>query len=114
MPTFSSSASFEPARPVAPRIVDGKFLMLNGMHLGMAVFDVEMTQRCIASHKCREGNPLMPSSQAGQIAVVFAYVAYGTVLSHWLKKHKSHLWWLPPTTGIVAHTVGTATGLLHH
>ncbi|MGB7549919.1 MAG: hypothetical protein WBM14_19460 [Terracidiphilus sp.] len=113
LPAFSYSASFEPARPVAPRIVDGKFLTINGLHLGMAVFDVEMTQRCIASHKCREGNPLMPSSQAGQLAVDFAYVAYGTGLSHWLRKHKSRLWWLPPTTGIVAHTVGAATGLLH-
>lgn len=113
VPRFSSSASFEPAHPVAPRIADRKFLMLNGLHLGMAVFDVEMTQQCIARHKCREGNPLMPSSQAGQLAVDFAYVAYGTALSHWLRKHKSRLWWLPPTTGIVAHTVGVATGLAH-
>lgn len=110
---FSSSASFEPVHPVAPHIIDGKFLMVNGMHLGMAVFDVEMTQRCIASHHCREGNPLMPSSQAGQLTVDLALVAYGTGLSHWLKKHKSNVWWLPPTSGIIAHTVGVTTGFLH-
>ena len=95
-PPFSPSASFEPARTVAPRIVDKKYLILNGLHLGMAVFDVEMTQRCIANYTCREGNPLMPSSQAGQLAVDFAYVAYGAGLSRWLKKHKSRMWWLPP------------------
>lgn len=38
----------------ASRIADSKYFLLNGTHLGMAVFDVEMTQRCIADHHCRE------------------------------------------------------------
>lgn len=94
------------------RVADSKFFLLNGLHLGMAVFDVEMTQRCIASHRCHEANPLMPSSRAGQFSVNFALVGSGAWASYWLKKHKK-LWWLPPSTGIVAHSLGVATGFEH-
>jgi hypothetical protein len=66
-------------RPVfRPKIADSKFFLMNGIHLGMSVFDVEMTQRCIASHHCREVNPVMPSSHAGQLSVNFAIVAYNS------------------------------------
>jgi hypothetical protein len=113
-PAVPFAASFEPVHSAAPsRIVDGKFLLINSLHLGMAIFDVELTQQCIASHRCREGNPLMPSSQAGQLSIDFAFVAYGTGISYWLKKHKSRVWWLPPASGVVSHTVGAATGLAH-
>jgi hypothetical protein len=111
---FPSAAGFEPVHSAAtPRVANARFFILNSLHLGMAIFDVEMTQRCIASHQCREGNPLMPSSQAGQLAVGFAFVAYGSGLSYWLKKHQSRMWWLPPAGGVVTHTVGVATGLMH-
>lgn len=114
MPDYSLAIANARTHPVRhPRTIDRKFLIVNGLHLGMAILDTEMTQHCIASHHCREGNPLMPSSQAGQLAVDFAFVAYGSGFSYWFKKHKSHLWWLPPTGGIVAHTAGVATGLLH-
>jgi hypothetical protein len=114
MPGFSSGAVFSPSRPaVNPRIVDGTFLMVNGLHLGMAILDEELTQRCIGSHQCRESNPLMPSSQAGQLTVDLALVSYGAGLSYWLKKHKSRRWWFPPASGIAAHTAGAATGMLH-
>ncbi len=46
-------------------------MLVNGLQLGMMIFDVEMTQHCIADHHCQEGNPLMPSSHAGQLAVGF-------------------------------------------
>jgi len=55
---------------------------LNGLHLSVAIFDVEMTQHCIAVHHCREGNPLMPSSLAGELGVGFALVGYGAVVSY--------------------------------
>jgi hypothetical protein len=76
----------------------------------MAVFDVEMTQHCIANHHCVEGNPLMPSSHAGQLSVNFALVGYGTFISYRLKKQENKLWLLSPTVGIAAHTVGVASG----
>jgi hypothetical protein len=86
---------------------------MNGLHLGMAAFDVAMTQRCIADHYCKEGNPLMPSSLAGQLSIDLAYVGYGTFVSYRLKRHGSKLWWLSPTVGVASHTVGVATGFAH-
>lgn len=98
----------------SPRVVDARFLLINGLHLGLAFADTEMTQKCIADHRCREGNPLMPSSHMGQIAVDLGFVAYASGVSYWFKKHRSTLWWLPPTGGVAAHTFGLATGLLHN
>jgi hypothetical protein len=87
--------------------------MLNGLHMGMAVFDVEMTQHCIADHHCREGNPIMPSSHAGQLSVNIALVGYGSYTSYKLKKRGSKLWRLSPMIGSAAHGAGAATGLVH-
>ena len=103
-----------PAFPVkSPRIIDSKLVLLNGLHLGMAVLDVGLTQHCIADHHCREGNPMMPSSLAGQLSVNFAFVSYGSYVSYRMKKHRSSLWWVSPAVGISAHGVGVATGIMH-
>jgi len=124
---YSSSFSPEPADPepfaaggvalAAPVIIHhgpgSKFFLLNALHMGMAVFDVAMTQHCIATNKCREGNPLMPSSAAGQLGVNFTLVSFGAYSSYRLKKHGSPLWWVSPMTGAVAHGVGVATGFAH-
>jgi hypothetical protein len=93
---------------------DAKYLLLNGLHLGAAVLDVEMTQHCIANHTCREGNPLMPSSHIGQLSVNFAFVGYGSWISYRLKRHHSSLWWVAPTVGASAHMAGAATGIAHY
>jgi hypothetical protein len=103
-----------PTATVRPRTFTGGFYLLNGMHLGMAVLDAEMTHRCITDHHCSEGNPLMPSSLAGQLSINFAFVGYSSFVSYRLKKHRANLWWLSPTVGIAAHTVGLASGLAHH
>jgi len=111
-PASASAAGYIAARRASnPRIADSKFFLINGLHLGIAVLDVELTQRCIASHQCREGNPLMPSSQTGQLSIGIGYVALGSCTSYWLKKRRSPHWWLPPAAGIVGHAVGVATGL---
>ena len=111
----SSAASLVLAPPAykAPRTLSRGFFLMNGLHLGMAAFDVAMSQRCIADHQCREGNPLMPSSLAGQLSINFAYVGYGTYLSYRLKKRGSKLWWLSPFVGVASHTVGVASGFAH-
>ncbi len=113
----ASGAPFESAvsLPVekTPRTLSTKYFMLNGLHLGLAVFDVEMTQRCIAAHQCREGNPLMPSSFAGQLAVNLAFVSYGSFTSYRMKKHGSSLWWISPVVGAASHAAGAATGFAH-
>ena len=106
----SAGFVFVPPTPARPRTLSKGFLLLNGLHLGMAVFDVEMTQHCIANHHCVEGNPLMPSSHAGQLSVNFALVGYGTFISYRLKKQENMLWLLSATVGIAAHTVGVASG----
>jgi hypothetical protein len=95
------------------RTASARYFLLNGFNFGMAALDVGMTQHCIANHQCREGNPLMPSSLAGQIGVDAALAGYGSCLSYKLKKRRSKMWWLAPTTGIVAHGVGAATGFAH-
>jgi hypothetical protein len=111
----SSSAGSVFVAPVykAPRTLSRGFFLLNGIHLGMATLDMAMTQHCIADHHCVEGNPLMPSSMGGQLALNFAFVGYGTYVSYKLKKNESRLWVLSPAIGIVAHTVGAASGFAH-
>jgi hypothetical protein len=99
--------------PRFPRTLSPGFFLLNGAHLGMAVFDVEMTQHCLADHHCVEGNPLMPTSQAGALGVSLALVGSGAFISYKLKKQETKLWMLSPVVGIAAHTIGVATGFAH-
>jgi hypothetical protein len=113
-PAVTSWSSYRPVSPVATsRTLSANYFLLNSLHLGMALFDVEMTQHCISDHQCKEGNPMMPSSQAGQLAVSFGLFGYASATSYWLKKHHSRLWWIAPSTGIVAHSAGVATGFAH-
>jgi len=109
----SAGSMFRAPAPVHPRILDTKFFLLNGLHLGMAAFDVGMTQHCIAMHQCQEGNPMMPASLAGQLGVDFALASYGTFASYKLKKHGSKVWWLSPVIGAGAHGIGIASGFAH-
>lgn len=97
----------------APRVGATKFLLVNGLHLGMAIFDIEMTQRCIASHRCYETNPLMPSSQSGQLSINLAIVGGVTWISYWARKSGSRFWWLPPAAGAAIHSGGVVTGFQH-
>lgn len=110
----SAAAGFVRA-PVAKasRTLDARYFLLNSMDLGMAGLDMALTRHCIADHHCGEGNPLMPSSLAGQLSVGIAFVGYDSVSSYWLKKHQSHLWWVPPFVGTAAHGVGALTGFVH-
>ena len=113
-PLEPSMASFVRVPPVTyHKPLMSSFFLLNGLETGMAVFDVETTHHCIADHHCQEGNPLMPSSQAGALAVNLGLVAYSTFVSYKLKKHGSKFWWIAPVAGISSHSVGVASGLAH-
>ena len=114
-PALSSSSSFSYVLPVykRQRVADSKFLLINGLHLGLAALDIGLTQHCIAAGRCREGNPIMPSSLAGQMGVDSAIIGYSTFISFRLKKQDSKVWWLSPTVGIGVHAAGVVTGLLH-
>ena len=112
----SASASFVLPPPVykPPRTLTRGYFVINGLHLGMAAFDVGMTQHCLADHHCREGNPLMPSSLAGQLSIDFAFVSSGALISYKLKKEESKAWWLSPAIGTVAHAAGVASGFVNY
>jgi hypothetical protein len=106
-----SLISSPPPSVVPPKIVGKTYYLLNGLHLGLALADVEATQHCIANRHCQEGNPLMPSSQAGQISINVGLFAYAAGSSYWLKKRRAKWWWAPPAVGVAAHAVGVASGL---
>jgi hypothetical protein len=115
MPGLDSMRAVHPTNPrnIPKSILDRRYLLLNGVQLGMALFDVEMTQHCIAQHTCREGNPIMPSSQAGQISVNLGLAVDIAAGSYWMKKHNMKFWWIAPAAGIGAHSAGVATGIAH-
>jgi len=118
----NSASSFSPASSGSsfvrrdyghPRILDSKYFLINGLHLGLAALDVGLTQHCLANHHCREGNPLMPSSFAGQFAINSAFVSTAAFVSFRLKKQDSRIWWISPAVGIGAHSAGAVTGILN-
>lgn len=112
LPSASAAVNLRPLYE-RPRVVDAKFLLLNGLHMGLAALDYGLTQHCIANQHCREGNPLMPSSVAGQTAVGSALVGSGFIISYHLKKQESKMWWLSPVAGISAHTAGAVSGFMN-
>lgn len=115
LPSAAASMSGFRRAPAAsaPATLNARYLWLNGLHLSLAVADITMTQHCIDAHTCREGNPLMPSSEAGKYGLSVGIAAYTAATSYWFKKHRSRIWWAGPTVGIAAHTVGLASGWMH-
>lgn len=107
----SGVVELQPSPVATHPVLDKNYFLLNGLHLAVGLADVESTQHCIAAHRCREGNPIMPSSQAGQITVIIGTFTTAAATSYWLKKHKSRMWWVSPTVGMIAHSIGVASGL---
>ncbi len=110
----SSSAGFTRAPAVrSSGTFDARYVWLNGVQFSLAFADIETTQHCINEHTCKEGNPLMPSSQAGKISVSLGFAAFTAVASYRLKMHRSKGWWVAPAVSIAGHAVGVASGLAH-
>ena len=97
-------------RVTVSRTLDSRYFLLNGLHLTMAMIDVAVTQRLIATGQYREGNPLMPSSLGAQLVVDFALVGYGSFVSYKMKKEGSSEWWITPMIGVATHSVGVSIG----
>lgn len=95
---------------VFPRTLDSKYFLINGMHLTMAMLDVVVTQRLIATGQYKEGNPLMPSSRGAQLGVDFALVGYGSYVSYKMKKQGYGSWWITPMIGVSTHSIGVGIG----
>jgi hypothetical protein len=100
-------------RPIPSRKPGSRYFLLNGIHLGLALLDVQMTQHCIAEDKCTEGNPIMPSSRAGQIGFNLGVVTFSALASYKAWRHDEKIWWIAPAAGIAAHTAGVVTGIAH-
>lgn len=88
-----------------------RFYMLNGLNVGMMALDMSLSQHCIAEHRCREANPLMPRSLAARISIAAVFAGVGLYASHRMKVRGTGLWWVPPFFGTVAHAIGAASGL---
>ncbi len=114
---YSSSSAGEALLPAPPatgrRRLGFSYFLLNGLHLGMAGLDIALTQHCIAERRCREGNPVMPSSLAGSLGVDSALVGLGAFVSGRLESQGSSIWWVTPVAGIATHGAGVVTGLAH-
>lgn len=71
-----------------------------------AATDIGLSQSCFRSHQCHEGNPLMPSSAAGAIAVGGGESLLSAwEFHHWRKTHPK-LAWMIPAANITAHGLG--------
>lgn len=115
LPTLGATSTFTLSRPTykKSRVLDSKYFVLNGLHLSLAALDIGLTQHCIAKQHCREGNPLMPSSLAGQVSVISVLFGASAFVSYQLKNEDSKLWWFSPAVGIGGHAVGAVTGVIH-
>ncbi len=103
--------SYVVARPTERVRLGARFYLLNGLNIGMTALDMSLSQRCIAAHRCREANILMPRSVAARISVVAVFTALGTYASRRMKVRGIGLWWVPPLFGTVAHGIGVVSGL---
>ncbi len=109
----STDAAIQALTAAHKRHLGRAYYLLNGLHLGMAALDLAFTQHCIAEHRCREGNPLMPPSLGGRVGLTAGLVGFGFFESGRQKLKGAGSWWAVPIVGIGAHGAGIATGLAH-
>ena len=106
------------AQPIAPvvapmlaprperKVIDRKFLILTGLATLFTVVDVELTQRCLHHHTCRELNPTLPT---GHTAMYLANIPATGALFYWSYRRKDKgqkFWWLPALVDLVPHAAG--------
>ena len=94
---------------MAQSVVDKKFLALESGQLAAGLLDAGLTQTCIHQGTCKEGNPWMPSSMAGQFGVAAGMGLANAGLAYYLKKHTRY-WWIPSAAAIGGHAWGASTG----
>lgn len=93
------------------RVADRKFVALTVASVLTAVADVELTQRCLRSGRCREGNPLMPTGRWRAYAVQAPLTLGATYLAYRWKKKGVRYWWVPQLSLSAGHGVGVAFGV---
>jgi hypothetical protein len=94
------------------RVADGRFVALTVASVLLTVADVELTQRCLRSGRCHEGNPLVPTtSRAKLYPLQLGLTAAHSYLGYRLKKKGSRWWWVPQLSLSAGHGVGVAFGV---
>jgi hypothetical protein len=80
--------------------------------VGLTVADIELTQHCIHSGRCQEGNPLIPTTSRGKLyPIQMGLTAVNSYLGYRLKKKGNKRWWLPQLSLSVSHGVGVTFGM---
>ncbi len=90
---------------------DKKFWVLAAANYTSAVVDIELTQSCIYSLTCREGNPLLPSGRKKAYPIQLGISTVTNIISYKLMKSGNTHWYIPQVAIISAHGVGITFGL---
>jgi hypothetical protein len=119
-PVFQPApAAIQPA-PSAPllgkavertKVMDRKFLLLNGLVLASTTADMELTQHCQNSGSCVEMNPTIPRAHWAKHAVNAPTNLAVMYWSYRWKKQGKRLWWVPPLVDIGVHVVGLGSNI---
>ena len=91
--------SFASPKPMKPRILDRKFLVLAGIATAATALDVATTSHCMSTYaNCQEGNPLLGShpSTAKLYGVSFSMLG-GQLLAN------GQLWMMPSIIATAGH-----------
>ncbi len=89
-------------------------LVLLALSMAVGAADVEFTKHCIGIGTCREANPFMPRSRAGQYAIK-SVISTSFFFQGWGLRGSRHprlrkIWWLPQAAWIGANIYGAWTG----
>jgi hypothetical protein len=105
-----STACFAQAPAQAP-VIDWKYLAVAGAYATATGVDLWSTHHLLSTGKYKEGNPIMPQSLGGQLAMDSGIFACETFLSYRIKKNGSKWWFLGPSIGIGSHIFGATWNL---
>ena len=105
-------AAQTPSWETKPRTADQNFWLWTGVAVGLTVADIELTQHCIHSGRCQEGNPLIPTTSRSKLyPLQLGLTAAHSYLGYRLKKKGNKRWWLPQFSLSASHGVGVAFGM---
>ena len=90
---------------------DKQFWILTAANYASAVADTELTQACMRSGTCHEGNPLLPSGRKKAYPVQLGISTITNIISYKLMKSGYKYWYVPQVAIIGAHGVGITFGL---
>jgi hypothetical protein len=93
------------------KVMDAKFLWLNGLVLATTTADMELTQHCQNAGTCVELNPTIPRDRWAKHLVNVPTNAAVVYWSYRWKKQGKRLWWVPPLVDIGAHVVGIGSNI---